>query len=69
MKELENVNATTLTIMAKAAGYAMAHLAVEGERLIPRWNQTTGALRIRDKEIAWGVEEGGRHTGCGKGDE
>jgi len=47
----------------------MARLAVEGERLVPRWNQTTGALRIRDGEIAWGVEEGGRHTGFGKGDE
>ncbi|KAF8253190.1 Zn-dependent exopeptidase [Wilcoxina mikolae CBS 423.85] len=31
----DNANATTLTVMAKAAGYTMARLAVEGERLIP----------------------------------
>lgn len=67
----ENANATVITKNAKAAGWVMARLANEGNKLIPRWNATSSATsRIAATDIAWGVEEGARHTGCGgHGDE
>jgi hypothetical protein len=72
-----NANATVLTKNAKAAGYVMARLATDGKKLIPRWHPTAavsrrsdmGSMLMDDQGIAWGVEEGGRHAGCGHGDE
>lgn len=76
----ENANATVLTRNAKAAAFAMAKLAMAGDRILPRQNTTaiaagaSGGMRIasgvRGERIAWGVEDGARHLGgCGSGHE
>ncbi|CCX16388.1 Similar to Leucine aminopeptidase 2; acc. no. C5FTZ6 [Pyronema omphalodes CBS 100304] len=69
---LENANATILEMNTRAAAYVMGRLAMEGRELIPRWSgeqvgsMSLGSLLINTEEIQWGVEEGGRHTGCGE---
>ncbi|KAI5804518.1 hypothetical protein EDC01DRAFT_643762 [Geopyxis carbonaria] len=65
----ENANATVLTRNAKAAAWVMATLANKAAEIIPARNQTAGMRKLVDGGIAWDVEEGGRHVGCGgKGD-
>lgn len=73
-----NANATVLAKNARTAGHVMARLAIDGKKLIPKWNSTAAvadrrsgmsAMLVNDQGFAWGVEEGGRHTGCELGDE
>lgn len=65
---VDNANGTVLTKNAKAAAYVLAKLAVDGKKLIPKWYEAQSAgMRLSTAGgIEWGVEEGGRHVGCGE---
>lgn len=73
MVGVENANATVLTNNAKATGHILARLALDGKKLIPKWDAAPSnvtSAHIASNEILWGFEEGARHTGCGgHGDE
>ncbi|KAF2454524.1 hypothetical protein BDY21DRAFT_387602 [Lineolata rhizophorae] len=59
----DNVNATVLTINAKAAAHVLATLAMVGDELIPKSNSTSERSAM---PVAWTQFEDQRHVfGCG----
>ncbi|KAK7189369.1 hypothetical protein DPSP01_005941 [Paraphaeosphaeria sporulosa] len=65
---IENPNATTLTVNAKAAAHVLSILATRGTEFIPKSpiNATMTARGLMGRDIEWTIDEEDRHLGtCG----